>query len=63
MGSKLSIDKQVSELDDILAMNPSHFKKIRFESKSPQETAHNLKVRLPHPDLALQADRQQNCGV
>lgn len=44
MGSKLSIDKQVSELDDILSMNPSHFKKIRFEGKSPHETAHNLKV-------------------
>jgi hypothetical protein len=46
MGTKLSIDKTVSELEDILSMNPSYFKKIKFENKSPLGIAHHLKVAL-----------------
>ena len=44
MGTKISIDKHVSNLDDILEMSPSYFDKIKFESKiSPNITQH-LKV-------------------
>ena len=44
MGTKISIDKHVSNLDDILDMSPSYFDKIKFESKiSPNITQH-LKV-------------------
>ena len=46
MGTKLSIDKRVSELDDILKMNPTYFKRIRFESRCPQDIACHLKVTL-----------------
>ncbi len=39
MGTKISIDKHVSTLDDILEMNASYFDKIKFESKvSPDIT-------------------------
>lgn len=44
MGSKISIDKHVSQLDDILELTPSYFEKIKYESKiSPHITQH-LKV-------------------
>jgi len=33
MGTKISIDKHVSTLDDILEMPQSYFDKIKFESK------------------------------
>lgn len=35
MGSRISIDKHTSNLDDILAMPPHYFQKIKFESKIP----------------------------
>ena len=39
MGTKISIDKHVSTLDDILEMSPPYFEKIKFESKiSPDIT-------------------------
>ncbi len=39
MGTKISIDKHVSSLDDILERPPSYFDKIKFESKiSPDIT-------------------------
>lgn len=39
MGTKISIDKHVSNLEDILDMSPSYFDKIKFESKvSPDIT-------------------------
>lgn len=44
MGTKISIDKHVSTLEDVLEMAPSYFEKIKFESKiSPNITQH-LKV-------------------
>lgn len=46
MGTKLSIDKRVSELDDILKMNPTYFRRIRFESRCPQDIACHLKVTI-----------------
>ena len=45
MGTKLSIDKNVSDLDDILMMNPAYFRKIKFENKCPEDIACHLKVR------------------
>ena len=33
MGTKISIDKHVSTLDDILEMSSTYFEKIKFESK------------------------------
>jgi hypothetical protein len=36
MGTKLSIDKHISQLEDILEMSPNYFSKIRFESKVPE---------------------------
>lgn len=36
MGLKLSIDKHVSKLEDILEMQPNYFNKIQFESKVPE---------------------------
>lgn len=53
MGNKLSIDKNVSELEDILSMSPSYFKKIRFENKSPLAIAHHLKVKTASIGLAI----------
>jgi hypothetical protein len=53
MGTKLSIDKTVSELDDILSMNPTYFKKVKFEHKSPQGTAHHLKVNLSNKAMEI----------
>lgn len=44
MGTKLSIDKNVSGIDDILSMNPSYFRKIKFENKSPMMISHHLKL-------------------
>ena len=44
MGLKLSIDKHISQLDDILDMAPSYFNKIKFESKVPEEINQHLKV-------------------
>ncbi len=44
MGSKISIDKHVSNLDDILHMTPSYFEKIKFESKIAQDITHHIKV-------------------
>jgi len=39
MGVKISIDKHVSELDDLLEMNPNYLSKVQFESKiSPDIT-------------------------
>jgi hypothetical protein len=39
MGVKISIDKHLSELDDILEMSPHYLNKVTFESKiSPEIT-------------------------
>eukprot|EP00347_Sterkiella_histriomuscorum_P011735 403371304 len=44
MGTKISIDKHVSTLDDILEMPPSYFDKIKFESKISQNITQHLKI-------------------
>jgi len=37
MGTSISIDKHLSQLDDILDMTPSYLEKIKFESKVPPD--------------------------
>lgn len=45
MGVKISIDKHVSELDDILEMSPTYLSRVQFESKVGPEVTQHLKVR------------------
>ena len=51
MGTKQSIDKNVSDIEDILSMNPSYFRKIKFENKSPMMISHHLKLWKFSEDL------------
>jgi len=45
MGNKISIDKHLSSVDDILDVKPSYFKKkIRFDSNIPENITHHVKV-------------------
>jgi len=44
MGIKISIDKHVSNLEELLEMSPSYFSKLKFESKIDQAIQHHLKV-------------------
>ena len=46
MGNRVSIDKHLSSVDDILDIKQSYFKKkIRFDSKIPDNITHHIKVR------------------
>lgn len=45
MGVKISIDKHVSELDDILEMSPHYLSRVQFESKIGPEITQHMKVR------------------
>lgn len=52
MGSKISIDKHVSSLEDILDMSPYYFSKVKFENKIPDNITQHIKVSLlPHLKL------------
>jgi hypothetical protein len=44
MGTKISIDKHVSSLEDILELTPAYFDKIKFESKISPDITQHLKV-------------------
>jgi len=44
MGVKISIDKHVSELDDILEMSPHYLSRVQFESKIGPDITQHLKV-------------------
>ena len=45
MGNKVSIDKHLSSVNDILDVKPSYFKKkIRFDSNIPENITHHVKV-------------------
>ena len=46
MGIRISIDKHVSNLEELLEMSPSYFSKLKFESKIDQGIQHHLKVWL-----------------
>lgn len=44
MGVKLSIDKHVSDLEDILEMSPHYLSRVQFESKIQADISQHLKV-------------------
>jgi hypothetical protein len=44
MGGKISIDKHVSNLEEILEMNPKSFSKLKFENKIPDSITQHIKV-------------------
>lgn len=44
MGLRLSIDKHVSSLDEILDMSAHYFSRVKFESKISSEITQHLKV-------------------
>ena len=46
MGSKISIDKHVSNLEDILEMNPKYFLKLKFENNIPDNITQHIKVLI-----------------
>ena len=46
MGSKISIDKHTSNIEEILEMNPAYFNKIKFENKIPDSITQHLKVSI-----------------
>lgn len=45
MGVKISIDKHVSELEDILEMSPHYLSRVQFDSKISPDITQHLKVR------------------
>lgn len=55
MGLRMSIDKHVSSLDELLDMSAQYFNKVKFESKISPDISQHLKVTpAPDPsDLAL----------
>jgi hypothetical protein len=61
MGTQISIDKHVSNLDDILEMQSSYFEKIKFESKVSPDITQHLKVqsKLSIEDLDMEIHRRQ----
>lgn len=46
MGGKISIDKHVSNLEEILEMNPKSFSKLKFENKIPDSITQHIKVKI-----------------
>ncbi len=44
MGTKLSIDKHVSRLEDILELTHSYITKLKFENKIPDPITQHIKV-------------------
>ena len=44
MGSSISVDKHVSNLDDLLEISPKLFAKIKFENKISDKVTEHLKV-------------------
>ena len=53
MGVKISIDKHVSELDDILDMSPTYLSKVQFESKISPDIKQHLKVSFSFEHLTI----------
>ena len=46
MGSTISIDKHVSNLDELLEMQPGYFANLQFENKIPEGITQHLKVSI-----------------
>jgi len=44
MGSKISVDKHVSNIEDILEMNPLYFSKLKIENNIPASITQHIKV-------------------
>jgi hypothetical protein len=44
MGSKISIDKYVSNLEDILEIAQKNLHKLNFESQIPESVVQHIKV-------------------
>jgi hypothetical protein len=53
MGARLSIDKHVSPLEDILELNPKRLANTRFESDTPDSITQHIKVRKLNISCAL----------
>jgi len=45
MGVKISIDKHLSDLDDILDMSPHYINRVQFESHISPDITNHLKVQ------------------
>jgi len=45
MGTRMSFDKYVSSLDELLDMSASYFAKVRFESRVDPRILQHIKVR------------------
>lgn len=58
MGVKLSIDKHVSNLDEVLEISAQYYAKVKFESKINPEITHHLKVshRMLNRELIRSVD-------
>lgn len=44
MGSRISVDKHTSRLEDILDLNPKLLEKVKFESNIPDCITQHIKV-------------------
>ena len=53
MGVKISIDKHVSEIDDILEMSPHYLSRVQFESKIGPEITQHLKVSTIYNEFLI----------
>ena len=51
MGVKISIDKKVSELEDILEMSPHYLSRVNFDSNISPDITQHLKVLKLFYDL------------
>ena len=58
MGIRVSIDKHVSNLEELLEMSPSYFSRLKFESKVDSAIQQHLKVRKFRPWLVLDLEIQ-----
>jgi hypothetical protein len=48
MGIRMSFDKHVSSLDELLDMSAPYFSKVKFESRINPKIEQHLKVRQPY---------------
>ena len=64
MGSRISVDKHVSCLEDVLDINPKILEKVKFENNVPDCITQHIKVTimfygLPLPSLPLRFGNSQ----
>lgn len=57
MGIRVSFDKHVSSLDELLDLSPNYFSRVRFESRIDTRISQHLKVSY------LKAVARANIGV